>query len=108
MAQNRPVSFCVAFMFEEVQNNHIVTLLHFLFLLWKPHIDLYEVTDSPSGIPVDSLNTRFKNKYNLCFKDIYFREIYKYITEQQPHKCFSKPSLKMYWCSIHVLDNTTN
>lgn len=49
MAQNRPVSFRVAFMFEEVQNNHIVTLLYFLLSLWKPHIDLYEVTDSALG-----------------------------------------------------------
>lgn len=33
MAQNRLVSFRVAFMLEEVQNNHIVTLLHFLLSL---------------------------------------------------------------------------
>lgn len=33
MAQNRLVSFRVAFMLEEVQNNHIVTLLHFRLLL---------------------------------------------------------------------------
>lgn len=49
MAQNRLVSFCVAFMFKEVQNNHIVTLLHFLLSLWKLNIDLYEVTDSSLG-----------------------------------------------------------
>lgn len=32
MAQNSRVSFRASFMLEEVQNNHIVTLLH--FLLW--------------------------------------------------------------------------
>lgn len=36
-------------MLEEVQNNHIVTLLHFLLSLWKANIDLYEVTDGPLG-----------------------------------------------------------
>lgn len=49
MAQNSRVSFRASFMLEEVQNNHIVTLLHFLLWLWKPHIDLYEVTDSLLG-----------------------------------------------------------
>lgn len=34
-------------MLEEVQNNHIVALLHFLLSLWKPNIDLYEVRQSP-------------------------------------------------------------